>query len=309
MPCYKPLQANYSVRPDGKKSIRFSNVQAQLFEFGHKFCKEFSFSIPCGKCMGCRLERSRQMAVRCMHEAQMNYYNCFLTLTYSEKNLPKDGSLNKKHVQDFLKRLRFKYSDKTIRVYYCGEYGERLSRPHYHVILFNHDFSDKKFFKKQLGCNYYVSDELEKLWTHGHCIIGDLTFESAAYVARYCTKKITGKDAEKHYGGRLPEFAQGSLKPGIGKTWLDKYGFSDVFSHDEVVMRGVKCKPPRYYDKQLEKMDPERFQVCKERRMLLAEDREDDATYARLVVREKCHEARFRKLIRSFEKDRSSICV
>lgn len=305
MPCHHPLQAVFSLRADGKKNITFSNINAKLFHMGVKPLGDNNISIPCGKCMGCRLERSRQWAVRCLHESKMYDNNCFITLTYDDDNLAKyvpDGSLNREHFQLFMKRLRTKYSNDKIRVFYCGEYGENLGRPHFHACLFNFDFPDKKFWKRSCDEKLYISDALYSLWPFGFHGIGSVTFESAGYIARYCTKKINGDMAKAHYQGRTPEFVGMSLKPGIGKPWLDKFGKTDVFPHDEVIVRGAKCKPPRYYDKVLESIDPERFADIRESRQSRAEEKEDDNTYSRLLIKEKCLEARFKKLVRTIER-------
>lgn len=305
MPCYYPLQANFSIRSDGKKSIFFSNSKARLFEMGKSSLDPASgLMLPCGRCMGCLLERSRQWAVRIMHEAQMYDENCFLTLTFDEDHLRSecpDGSISKKHMQKFLKRLRQRFSDRKIRYFYCGEYGEQFGRPHYHLCLFNFDFPDKELSHVSKGFRYYTSNICSSLWRFGNNLISDLTFDSAAYVARYCTKKINGSLAEDHYKGRTPEFSQASLKPGIGALWLDKFGATDVFPHDNVVVNSYPCKPPRYYDKRLEKHDPLRFEAVKADRVLRAEARSDDSTHARLLVREKCLKSRFNKLVRKME--------
>lgn len=301
MPCYFPLQAKYSLRPDGKKDIVFCAERAKWFSMGISLPSN-SISLPCGRCMGCRLEKSRQWALRCVHESKLYDDNCFVTLTYDPEHLPKDGSLNKKHMQDFIKRVRRRFDDRAIRVFYCGEYGDRLGRPHYHIIFFNLDFSDKEKAFKSAGFWNYTSSVLSDLWTFGSCSVTEFSFETAAYVARYCTKKVNGKLADAHYQGRLPEFAQASLKPGIGKGWLDKFGGSDVFPHDVCIVRGVKCKPPRYYDVLRDREDPVGFAKAKEARRLLGESKADDGSFDRLATRLKCQEARFRLLIRSLEK-------
>ena len=74
----------------------------------------------------------------------MHEDNCFITLTYDDENIPWDGSLNKQHFQAFMKRLRWHNKEKKIRYFHVGEYGEQLSRPHYHALIFNHDFDDKE---------------------------------------------------------------------------------------------------------------------------------------------------------------------
>lgn len=297
MPCYYPLQAICTPREDGKKDVAFC-VSSWL----RRDWKPSGYTlIPCGRCIGCRLERSRQWALRCVHEAKMHEESCFVTLTYDDEHLPKDGSLCRKHVQDFMKRLRRRL-DRKVRVFYAGEYGDQLSRPHYHLCLFGIDFDDKVFWKSFMGHSYYVSYFLADVWQKGFCVIGDLTFESAAYVARYCTKKITGPLADEHYQGRVPEFCGMSLKPGIGATWLDKYGETDVFPRDECIARGVRCRPPRYYDKLWERKFPQDYAKAKELRRLKGEKRKPDNTPERLAVKLRCQEARIKLLCRTIEK-------
>jgi len=309
MPCYHPLQASFFLGENSKKVLSFtsdlSTRAAAAFKDGvvlPDFVRDSVFSIPCGTCMGCRLEKSRQWATRCMHEASLYEDNCFITLTYNDENLPKDGSLNKKHFQSFMKRLRSTYADTKIRFYGCGEYGDNFSRPHYHACLFNFDFPDKRLWKRSTVDPLYTSDTLERLWGMGFCTIGTLTFDSAAYVARYCTKKVNGKLAADHYAGRLPEFGLMSLKPGIGSGWFEKWK-GDCFPSDYLVTNGHKCKPPRFYDKKLKVEDPYLYEKIKElRQVRRGAKNSDDDTHRRLLDREKCQEARFKQLIRTIER-------
>lgn len=266
--------------------------------------------VPCGQCLGCRLERSRQWAVRCVHEASLYDRNSFLTLTYSEDNLPRDLSLNLSHFQLFMKRLRKSVAPKRVRFYHCGEYGEREQRPHYHALLFGHDFEDKKYFSERGGNKVYTSDELSSLWKLGHAVVGDVTFDSAAYVARYVMKKVTGPSAEDHYFGRRPEYTTMSRRPGIGAKWFEKYA-SDVYPHDRVVVRGVAGRPPRFYDSILEKSDPALLAVLKEKRE--KSERfvpnvyngkvylESDSSYRRLAVKNEVKLAQIQNLKRPLE--------
>lgn len=269
-------------------------------------------SLPCGQCVGCRLERSRQWAMRCMHEASLYEDNCFLTLTVRDSELAEydcsrcgDGSsLCMCRFQKFMKRLRFEFSGKTIRFFHCGEYGDTTLRPHYHACLFNFDVPDRKFYKmNELGMPLYTSKLLERVWGHGFVIVGDVTFESAAYVARYVMKKITGEKADTHYNGRRPEYVTMSRRPGIGKGWFEKFG-RGVYARDSVVVRGRECRPPRFYDGLFEVVDPVRFAKLKAKRAGRAERKElefarkvrrgrpgefidEDPSY-RLGVEEKC---------------------
>ena len=268
MPCFKPIKAWRSEErsaASGKRKITFRPDRGVGLEL----------QLPCGQCVGCRIERSQQWAIRCVHEASLYEQNCFLTLTYDDEHLPEDGSLNKKHFQDFMKRLRKKFPESRIRYYHCGEYGEVSNRPHYHACLFNFDFLDRVFFKETRGSRLYTSPVLDRLWPFGFSTIGDVSFESAAYVARYIMKKVTGDRAKEHYErvnpetGEVvmlqPEYTTMSRRPGIGNDWMKFYS-GDVFPHGFVVLRGKKMKPPRYYDEIYEVDDPEEYARLKEKR-------------------------------------------
>ena len=218
-----------------------------------------ALTLPCGQCVGCRLERSRQWAVRIMHEASLHDVSSFVTLTYSDECLPSPPSLRYSDFQAFMRRLRKSHG--KVRFFVCGEYGERTWRPHFHACLFGLRFSDLKVYKKTAaGFTLYESSELSRVWTLGFASVGQLSFESAAYVARYCMKKVTGDLAETHYRKTdlntgemydlVPEFARMSLKPGIGFQWFKQFRH-EVGTHDGVVVRDRLCKPPRYYDKLL----------------------------------------------------------
>ncbi len=246
-----------------------------------------------------------------VHEARENEDNCFLTLTYSPENLPKNGSLNKEDIQKFFKRLRKKI-DKPIRYYQCGEYGDKFARPHHHICLFGHKFDDKELWKTKKGIPLYTSKKLEKLWGLGYCTLGDVTFESAAYIARYCTKKITGKLAEDHYeridtstGECIqikPEYS--TMSNGIGKKFYEKYK-QDIYSMDSVLINPIKktfIKPPRYYDGKYEIEYPEDFKKIKKTRTLRAHKNSINNTSQRLLAREKLHIKKSQLLKRGYEK-------
>lgn len=305
MPCYHPLHGYRSrdVNASGKRSIVFNRSQG---------FSDLPVSVPCGQCIGCRLERSRQWAMRCVHESQLHEQNCFITLTYNPEHLPADGSLHLEHFQNFMKRLRERFGS-GIRFFHCGEYGENFGRPHYHAILFGFDFSDKILFKQNNGVKLYVSQTLNDLWQgQGFCTIGDVTFESCAYVARYVLKKVTGAAAESHYSAvvkdtgeivlRRPEYVTMSRRGGIGRGWFEKY-HEDVFPGDFVVMRGgLKLKPPKFYDRLYESMHSDEFHVIKSHRILDAKESKEN-TIDRLEIREECKSLRLKLLPRRFENE------
>lgn len=294
MPCFHPLEA---WQLDGGEIV---------FAERGKILR--SLTLPCGRCIGCRLEKSRQWAVRCMHESQCHEYNSFVTLTFDDDNVPHNNSLEYGSFQRFLKRLR-KWHSSKVRFYMCGEYGETTKRPHFHACLFGVFFDDREVWKKSgSGSTIYTSEALSRLWPFGFSSVGDVTFESAAYVSRYITKKVTGPAADDHYRGfdshtgevvqLTPEFARMSLKPGIGALWYDKYK-KEVYPNDEIVMRGAAMKPPRYYDKLLEREPGYMSDDVAYQRYLDSLGNIDNGTVARLAVREKCTEARLKFKSRS----------
>lgn len=191
----------------------------------------------------------------------MHEFNCFITLTYSDVNLPENGSLCVRDFQLFMKRLRKHIAPHKVRFFAGGEYGDLHKRPHYHALLFGYDFPDKKLHSPNGGQSLYTSATLEKIWKLGFATIGAVSFESAQYVASYCHKKLTGKMAALYdyvdpATGEVisvtPEFGLQSRNPGIGAIWFKQYG-SDVYPRDQVIARGHEARPPKYYDKLLEK--------------------------------------------------------
>lgn len=296
MACFKPLKAFQCF----DKSIVFTEARK------HDIVR--SLELPCGQCVGCRLERSRQWAIRCMHEASLYKDNCFVTLTYDEEHLPEDYSLHYDDFQRFMKRVRKKYTGKKIRFYMAGEYGENFGRPHFHACIFNLDFEDKYLWQKtESGSKIYRSKILEELWPFGYSSIGEVNFQSAAYVARYIMKKVTGDMAEQHYEEvnfttgeiiqRKPEFNKMSLKPGIGFGWYEKFK-DDVYPHDYVIVNGKMCKPPKFYDKKYADDYPYEFDQLQWDREKSAKSRNFDNTPERLLVKEEVLKAKLSRLKR-----------
>lgn len=337
MPCYHPIRA---FRPEPGSACRkliFSKLELAHLE---------PIKVPCGQCIGCRLERSRQWALRCVHEASLYERNSFITLTYNPQNLPKSTSLEKADFQKFMKRLRKRFGD-GIRYYHCGEYGEQcatcdlsrkrcleegqfvlgphpflsvVGRPHYHACLFNHHFDDRRLWQVRQGVKLFTSETLTNIWGKGHCTVGDVTFESAAYVARYITKKVTGVRADSHYErldkrtgelrAILPEYTTMSRGGrydslgGIGKPWLKKF-MTDVYPHDRVVLQKkdsvLVLRPPKYYDAIFELEDSETMEDIKFRRLQVAKDSVGKGPS--LEMRERHQQLRYQKLKRGYENE------
>lgn len=301
MTCYRPLHAwrSFGERsPGGKAAIVFRPPSGP----------SEALEVPCGQCIGCRIDRSRQWALRCVHEASLHEENAFITLTYRAENLPADGSLCKEDHQRFVKRLRERYEGRRIRYFLCGEYGSDCSRPHYHALLFGLDFVDKVFWCKSGENQVFRSPELEKLWTAGFSWVGSVSWQSAAYVARYCLKKLNGEKAAEKYlkdvdpeSGECrylePEYVVMSRRPGIGRGWYERYKADcgkDFLTHE-----GKKFRIPRYYDGILEVEDVDEFNRIKAKRKEVACARAVDGK--RLRAMEKVKQLQAKRLERMFE--------
>lgn len=311
MPCFHPLDARRS--PGGQIAFKAMTPFDSLIK------------LPCGRCRGCRLERTRQWSVRLMHEAQFHERVCFITPTYRDEDLPgsraatrPDGlvpaarspapelpqrlvssrtrethahgtrqdaaSLSPDDLQAFTKRLNQHARRKFgvgIKYFAAGEYGEKTHRPHYHLAVFGESFVEDRVFHKnsKSGHPLYRSKTLARLWPHGNTDIGQLTFESAAYIAGYIFNKVLGTsetaDAlrEKKYrrtdeaGNDFwlqEEFVR--MSKGLGKAWMANYK-SSAYPHDRVIVNGKPAKPPRYYDKILEQVDQAMHDLVKQERV------------------------------------------
>lgn len=268
-------------------------------------------TVPCGGCIGCRLNRANGWAVRMMHEAKLYDRSSFLTLTY--KDAPAGSSLNYRDFQLFMKKLRKSLAPNRVTFYCAGEYGSVTWRPHFHAAVFGYWPSDCVYYRKSpAGFRLYRSDSLDGLWSHGLAAVGNLDFSSAAYIARYCMKKITGDLAEWHYtrvdpeSGEVfhltPEFAHMSMGAGLGSRFLDKYK-SDVFPRDYVVMDGHKVPVPKYYLNRLRKSDLSMMAGLEADRQLrsLEPERQADCTPERLAVRCEVVTAKMRSFHRDME--------
>lgn len=297
MPCYRPVHG-FQNRPGDK--LVFSKAQA----VGSRVA---ALQVPCNNCVGCRLERARQWAMRCNDERSLYSDNCFITLSINPESLKAHGdSLDHRYFQRFMKRLRKSTGGKMIRFFMCGEYGSENARPHYHALLFNHAFKDRVPLKvTDSGQMIYRSPALEKLWSdpktgasYGFSSVGDVTFGSASYVARYHLKKTGSVVSRNHYlnpftGEMLkPEYvcmSRGSKKRGTGgiaRAWFDKWK-SDVYPRDVRVINGVDTLPCKFYDLLYEKVDPDGYDRIKLRRAFRGQRNKLDNTEDRLMAKEK----------------------
>lgn len=294
MPCYSPVQAH---RAEGGGKVIFGSIKGQLE------CGELT--LPCGGCIGCRLDKSVAWATRIMHESQCHDSSVFVTLTYDDEHLPYGNVLHYRHFQLFMKRLRKKVG--PIRFFMCGEYGDTFKRPHYHAALFGLSLGDRYPWRKSsAGFQLWRSPLLDSLWEFGSAEFGELSFDSAAYVARYCMKKITGDRAESHYErlvfdtGEIisvpPEFARMSLKPGIGFDWFQKFR-EEVSVYAGCVVEGRTLPVPRYYRNLFSNDELYDYGM----RMYNAPRDYSDSSYDRLRVREVVARAALSLKLRNLE--------
>ena len=271
MACFSPIKAWRDPLNPAGKLLFSSHTLPGNYEHTERTC----LKLPCGQCIGCRIDYSRGWAVRCCHEASLHIFNSFITLTYDPSHLPLDGSLDVEHFQKFMKRLRKKLHPLKIRFFHCGEYGDQTRRPHYHALIFGYGFPDRKLFKKSKAGDLYTSELLTKVWGLGHASVGDLTYESAAYVSRYILKKVNGRLKKSHYEvvdyetGEIidlkPEYVTMSRRPGIAANWFHKYK-SDVYPSDSIHLDGRSFRPPKFYDKIMKSIDPDMIeQIVKDR--------------------------------------------
>lgn len=213
--------------------------------------------LPCGKCVGCVQDKAQGWAIRCVHESMFHVQNCFITLTYRD---PPPEKLSKEHVQDFIRSMRD--AGIKLRYFVCGEYGEKTRRPHYHMIVFGHDFRDGSI-RAGMGPispnEYYVNPMIDKFWGHGNCMIGPAEPGSIFYTTGYALKNFG--DAEC--------FHLASRRPFIGAEWLAKY-YDDLVRCNCVTIDGNKHSIPAAYLRRMEYAGD--FDVLRDRRRAHAEN-------------------------------------
>lgn len=240
MSCYHPLKAirkpEYKQKKDGGfyRPILYVPLGTEIMPYDFvdtstgEMTEEKTFLIPCGRCLGCRLDYSKAWANRMTMESitmtkeykptiqglfsndlrwqanEMEFEPWFITFTYDDQHLPRgcvneDGSqhftLFMKDFQDFMKRLRVnryrQYGyEGSIKYYYAGEYGDTTMRPHYHAIMWYLPLHKLRYYAKTaLGDILYNDPEITDLWGKGHVVIARANWNTCAYTARYVMKK------------------------------------------------------------------------------------------------------------------------
>ena len=264
--------------------------------------KEYAKLIPCKQCIGCRLDYSKDWATRIMLEAMQHdkMENWFITLTYNDEHLPENEcfeidtktgeiigdkigpSLKPNDLTLFMKRLREhwkrKYNVEGIRFFGCGEYGGKTQRPHYHICVMGLPIKKEElelYKYNKMGQPIFMCWEIEQIWGKGYAPIGGVSWESAAYVARYMLKKQKGPAAKDYYGrqAKIPEFTRMSRRPGLAQEYYT-INKDKIYKNDEIILPGKKArtvKPPKYYDKLYDLENPEEFKKIKDERERKAE--------------------------------------
>lgn len=293
---------------DGDRRVQWGRrVDARIDDEGNT-----RINIPCRHCVGCNVAQQREWSIRAYHEAQLHTTwwsdpkngiaamvpnNACVTLTYDDEHMPRNekghGILVKEDFQKFIRRLR-RYRERKLNNYapvsylMTGEYGQKKpdgtpGRPHFHAIIFNHDFADT--YLEQAGNDTHtMSEELDFLWSsstaqykhpskNGRATAEPFTFAAAAYVAGYVAKKAiadgshdgpvewhTDDDGVRTVRPTHPEYRQASLKPAIAKEWIRRpENYRKIYEEDCVRIGEWQYHPPRYYDKQLEEVAPRLF--------------------------------------------------
>jgi hypothetical protein len=295
MPCTEPLSCwVHGTTENGKDKYVFRNPGTGAEEQ----------KVPCGKCLSCLIDKSKEWATRGFHESQCHLENCFITLTYNDQHLPEHSTLVKEHLTRFIKRLRERIKPIQIKFLAAGEYGsaENTHRPHYHLCIFGFAPMDKKYlFTNKHGDPVFTSDFIEQCWKDkddtepkGYITVSELNYRTVAYVARYTVKKIVprGKRKQEKFWidtetgetnydpeayrynllmqNKIPEYI--TMSNGIGKEWHKRH-ITDTHK-DYITVNYMKAKIPRYYDKLMEEKDPERLEAIKEKRIAVAKELE-----------------------------------
>lgn len=310
MSCYHPLIAYPLADREGKLRLSFLHdrdlpwfkehysplrIPPEYRQINPQTGYPYYLKIPCGTCIGCRLDYTRSWSDRLMLELSTTpgQKACFVTLTYSDDTVPYcfdeendpdhlfpvSLTLDKRDLQLFMKRLRFTFSDLKIRFFACGEYGSSTLRPHYHLILFGlsmDEFSDLRILKRnKLNQLIYTSDRLRDIWSNGHVSIAPVTYQSCAYVARYNLKKAYGL-IHKSSEFAVDPFVLMSRRPGIGAEYFELH--PDCINNSAIFLASVdgsrKITIPRYFWKKFDLENHALSVKMKSDRMLLQHNRE-----------------------------------
>lgn len=323
MTCYHPLLRVEMIGKTNKAKdghlyhpaiIIPADKENELLERHKNFSPHYKKTvIPCRKCIGCKLDYSRDWANRGYLESKKYKNNYFITLTYDDDHLPMDeeittsqgvtytktddwkGNLRPEHLKKFIHNIRQYYYRKNgktgIKYIACGEYGSKNERPHYHIIFFDCPFETEEMYNARLiDQEYYWQNKIiEKYWERGLSNVSVANWNTIAYVCRYITKKLYGNNAEdtRAQKGQIAEFIR--VSKGIGKEYWEE-NKEKILETDSITIRNNKgvhtTKPPRYFNRLLKKENPEIYETIKVKREKqnnnMQKVRDSQHTYGRL---------------------------
>lgn len=269
MACFHPISAWQDL-----KSGRWLFHQSAKHELGPRM------DTPCRQCMGCRLDLAQEKSLRAIHESAFHERSCFLTLTLDDDHFPSSQAAWVESFDYGLKRIRKGFAKRgvLIRTMGCLELGGQTHRPHGHLLVWGADYPrDRPVARGESGSMCYESDELCKAWRLGHATVGDLTEQSAGYVARYTVTKRSVRDQRGDFvevvhpvTGEIVSLrpsmswavsrGRGSKgKPGlggIGRQWFDAYGVQALEQGAVILAGGVRRPVPAFYSKLGKRLDP-----------------------------------------------------
>lgn len=261
MSCFRPVSvpAYEGTLKDGSKGYVMCFDRRLLLD-RPRGTPVVTLKVPCGKCIGCKVNKAREWALRMSCENELHSQSCFLTLTYDDDHLPLGRTLVKSDLQKFLKRLRFRFPNQSIRYFACGEYGSNFNRPHYHLVLFGFTPPDLSCLPSSAGSRLFSSEIISSLWPFGFNSVGSVSFGSCLYVASYVVKKVLD---DFNPDGRVPPFIVMSRRPGIGSDWLNFY--KDDLSQGFLCQNSFKFSIPKYFKKRLAKIDEKMYSsICEQ---------------------------------------------
>lgn len=301
MACYHPLKGfTVGETKNGKPKLRVLPYEVKYIDrYGvpvtvdvspDEFCITEYYELPCGHCLGCRQDQSKEWANRLLLEMQYTDSAYFITLTYDNEHIhpsydAETGlcnglfTLDKRDIQLFIKRLRKRFENDKIRYYIAGEYGDNTARPHYHGILFGLHIDDlKECGRSETGNKYFISESIAEVWKNGFVSVEPANYATCKYVASYVTKKIGIRPNQFYEDNYLvPPFSLSSRRPGIGYKYLEDH--PDYWKFDEINLTlpdgGRKFPLPRYFKKKFKEMLPEEYEKVAKRHEQAAKDRKE----------------------------------
>lgn len=259
MACFHQLPAWRSRSLTGERRFGITFQKSEAWT-------DLPMNLPCGKCIGCRIQRAQEWGTRVMNELKAAGPSAFVTLTYDDEHLPPGGTLVPNDLKLFWLRLRRKH-DKPFRYFACGEYGDKTNRPHYHAVVFGYWPQHRVRIPGERNTPMYRSDELDRLWPHGQARLSPVTRENAVYIAKYTLGKYDEQGQPRDFGQRRAPYLTMSTHPGIGHYYAREHARALARFGGVRQRGGTLAAVPRYYVKVLARHEPNLADGLKRRRI------------------------------------------